>query len=250
MLRFLQKRVEVGYLDACGRCRDWSGKQVAALAPQRLLDVGCGDGSLLFRYMKTPPQFFAGIEAWPDRVRQAEARGIKVTAVDLNGPWPYESESFDVVHAAQIIEHLHNTRMFVQEILRVLKPGGTALVSSENLTSFLNLGAMALGYTPFSLMRVCGAFLGNPLGLHSGEEPPQGVAVTDPAFAGVTGHVRVLAALQAEEFFRKIGFETEVTSMGLMPLPMWLGRPLESMMPRRGHFLCIRGRKPLSNAKG
>lgn len=242
--RFLQQRMRVSYMDACERCRDWSGQQVAALRPERLLDVGCGDGSLLFRYLDKAPSFFHGIEAAPELKKQAEGRGIKVTSVDLNGPWPYDSNTFDVVHSAQVIEHLHNTRMFVEEIFRVLKPGGIALVASENLTSFLNLGAMALGYTPFSLMRVCGWFLGNPLGLHSGEDTPLDVPMTDPAFAGVTGHVRVLSALQAEEFFHKIGFTVEVNSMGLMPVPNWVGLRLEKFLPRRGHFLCVRAVKP------
>jgi SAM-dependent methyltransferase len=178
-------------------------------------------------------------------MKQAEKRGINVQAVDLNGLWPYADNSFDVVHCAQVIEHLHNTRLFAQEILRVLKPGGTALVTSENLTSFLNLGAMALGYTPFTLMRCCGWYLGNPLGLHYGEHVEEGVPITDPAYAGVTGHVRALGAFQAEELFKRVGFaNVEVSSMGLMPLPDWLGRGLEKLMPRRGHLLMIRGGKP------
>ena len=156
----------------------------------------------------------------------------------------YADNAFEVVHCAQVIEHLHNTRLFAQEILRVLKPGGTALITSENLTSFLNLGAMALGYTPFTLMRCCGWYLGNPLGLHSGEHVEEGVPITDPAFAGVTGHVRALSVLQAQELFQKIGFsEVAVSSLGLMPLPDWLGTRLERLMYRRGHLLLIRAKK-------
>jgi len=119
------------------------------------------------------------------------------------------------------------------------------LITSENLTSFLNLGAMLLGYTPFTLMRCCGWYLGNPLGLHYGEHVEEGVPITDPAFAGVTGHVRALGALQAQELFQRAGFTAvEVSSMGLMPLPDWLGRRLERLMWRRGHLLLIQAKKP------
>jgi SAM-dependent methyltransferase len=170
--------------------------------------------------------------------------------VDLNGPWPHEDNTFDVVHCAQVIEHLHNTRLFAHELLRVLKPGGTALVTSENLTSFLNLGAMALGYTPFTLMRVCGWYLGNPLGLHYGEHVDESVALTDPAYSGVTGHVRALSVLQAQELFERIGFaDVQASSLGLMPLPDWLGRPLEPWLTRRGHLLLIEGKKPMAPAQ-
>lgn len=217
---------------------------MARLQPKMLLDVGCGDGSLLFRYLKHKPERFHGIEAEPGLKKQAESRGLEVASVDLNGAWPYPDNTFDVIHSAQVIEHLHNTRMFAQEVYRVLKPGGTAFVSSENLTSFLNLGAMALGYTPFTLMRVCGWFLGNPLGLHYQEAPETDFPITDPAFAGVTGHIRALSVLQAQELFERIGFVTEASSLGLMPIPDCIGRHLERLMPRRGHFLLIQATKP------
>ena len=238
--------VSTGYLRSCQRCNDWSGRRVASLRPKALLDVGCADGAFLFNYLDYKPELFCGIEAAPGLRAQAEKRGIQTEAVDLNGVWPYADNTFDVVHCAQVIEHLHNTRLFAQEILRVLKPGGTALITSENLTSFLNLGAMALGYTPFTLMRCCGWYIGNPLGLHSGEHVEEGVAITDPAFAGVTGHVRALGVVQAQELFEKIGFKTAVSSIGLMPLPDWLGRKLETAMPRRGHLLLIEAMKPTS----
>jgi SAM-dependent methyltransferase len=249
IVRLLQRMVSNGYVRSCQRCNDWSGERVARLQPEALLDVGCGDGSFLFNYLKKKPKIFCGSEAAPALRKQAEARGIKTEAVDLNGVWPYTDNSFDVVHSAQVIEHLHNTRLFVQEAMRVLKPGGTALITSENLTSFLNLGAMALGYTPFTLMRCCGWFLGNPLGLHYLEHIEEGVPITDPAFAGVTGHVRALGVLQARELFERIGFEVHVSSIGLMPLPDWLGRWLEPMMPRRGHLLLIEAKKAGSPVK-
>src|SRR5690349_4251940 len=138
LVKLMQSMVSTGYLRSCQRCNDWSGRQAAALRPQSLLDVGCADGSFLFHYLDYKPTAFHGIEASPSLRKQAEAKGIRVTAVDLNGVWPYPDNIFDVVHCAQVIEHLHNTRLFVEEMKRVLKPGGTALVTSENLTSFLN----------------------------------------------------------------------------------------------------------------
>jgi SAM-dependent methyltransferase len=251
IVKLLQRMVTGAHRRSCQRCNDWSGRKVAALRPRVLLDVGCADGAFLFGYLDYKPEKFCGIEASPALRAQAEARGIETAAVDLNGVWPYPDNFFDVVHCSQVIEHLHNTRLFAQEILRVLKPGGAALVTSENLTSFLNLGAMLLGYTPFTLMRCCGWYLGNPLGLHYGEHVEEGVPITDPAFAGVTGHVRALGALQAQELFERVGFEQiAVSSLGLMPLPDGLGRLLEPLLPRRGHLLLIEARKPGARSEG
>jgi SAM-dependent methyltransferase len=250
MVKALQKMVSSAYLNSCQRCNDWSGERVARMRPQSVLDVGCGDGSFLFNYLDYTPPRFCGVEAAPELKKKAEARGIEVRAFDLNGVWPYEDNTFDVVHCSQVIEHLHNTRLFASEVLRTLKPGGWTFITSENLTSFLNTGAMMLGYTPFTLMRCCGWFMGNPLGLHSGEHVPEGVPMTDPAYAGVTGHVRALSVIQGQELFEKVGFtNARVSSLGLMPLPDFLGRPLERWWYRRGHLLLIAAQTPASNRK-
>lgn len=244
IVRLLQRMVSTAHARSCQRCNDWSGQRVARLQPKVLLDVGCADGSFLFSYLQQKPEVFHGIEAAPALRAKAEARGIQTQAVDLNGVWPYPDNTFDVVHCSQVIEHLHNTRLFVQECRRVLKPGGSAFITSENLTSFLNLGAMLFGYTPFTLMRCCGWYLGNPLGLHYQEHVEEGVPITDPSFAGVTGHVRALGVTQAQELFEKCGLPAKVSSIGLMPLPDWLGHRLEGLMPRRGHLLLIEATKP------
>ncbi len=218
IVKALQRMVSSGYLRSCQRCNDWSGHGVRALRPQALLDVGCADGGFLFKYLDYKPELFCGIEAAPELKAQAEARGLKVLAVDLNGVWPYRDNTFDVVHCAQVIEHLHNTRLFVQEMMRVLKPGGTALVT---------------------------------LGLHYGEQVPEAVPITDPAFAGVTGHVRALSVVQAQELFERVGFTgVQVSSIGLMPLPEWLSQWLEPLLRRRGHLLLIRAIKPSDHQRG
>lgn len=226
------------------RCNDWAGQAVVELKPDRLLDVGCGDGSLLFRYLKQPPREFHGIEGAQSLRNAAQQRGIKAVECDLNGRWPFESNMFDVIFSSQVIEHLHNTRLFAEEIYRTLKPGGTAIVTSENLCSLLNCFALCMGYTPFPLMQICGRFLGNPLGLHYNEPISEPLPIDHPAFAGVSGHVRVLTVRQARELFEITGFETEVRSLGILPLPDGLSKVLEKVSKQRGHFLLIRVRKP------
>ncbi|MEZ5405592.1 MAG: class I SAM-dependent methyltransferase [Verrucomicrobiia bacterium] len=219
-------------------------KWVNEAHPKKLLDVGCGDGRVLFRHLIEMPQEFYGVEGASDLKIAAEKRGLKVSSFDLNGRWPYEDEMFDVVFSSQVIEHLHHTRLFVQEMFRVLKKGGTAIVASENLCSWLNLGAMFLGYTPFSLMQTCGKYLGNPLGLHYQDKHCDSVPIDHPAFSGITGHVRVLTVRQAKELFEWIGLQVEeARSVALLPLPDFLSRTLEKWIKNRGHFLILKARK-------
>jgi SAM-dependent methyltransferase len=227
------------------RCDDWAGQAVAELSPDSLLDVGCGDGSMLFRYLKKIPREFYGVEGAPALATKAKERGIEISSYDLNGRWPYGNNKFDVVFSSQVIEHLHNTRLFAEETYRVLKPGGTAIIASENLCSLLNCIALCLGYTPFSLMQTCGHYLGNPMGLHYNEPLAEPLPVDHPAFAGVSGHVRVLTVRQAKELFTLAGFDAQARSISILPLPDGLSRVLERITPKtRGHYLLIRACKP------
>jgi len=227
------------------RCNQWVGEAAAKLNPESLIDVGCGNGELLFSHLKKIPREFYGVEGSPLVKEQAEKRGIKVFSYDLNGRWPFEDNKFDVVFSSQVIEHLHNTRLFVEEIYRVLKPGGVAIVASENLCSLLNCFALCLGYTPFSLMQVCGRYLGNPLGLHYGETHSEALPIDHPAFAGVSGHIRVLTVRQAKEIFALAGFEVDAWSISILPLPDIFSRVLETFIRNRGHYLIVYARKPL-----
>src|ERR1017187_7114551 len=234
LLKGLQKFAADQRVLGIERCSDWGGKNAASLKPSSLLDVGCGDGARLFKYFQQAPAEFYGMEGAPDLAAKAAARGIKISNFDLNGRWPYNDNKFDVVFSEQVIEHLHNTRLFVEETYRVLKPGGTAIITSENLCSLLNCVAMSLGYTPFSLMQVCGRYLGNPLGLHYNEPLEEHVPIEHPAFAGITGHVRVLTVPQARELFALAGFDAEVRSISILPLPDGLSRVLERIAHKRG----------------
>ena len=252
MIRLLQKSCYNYWLDSNTRSYLWANAEIKAAKPTRLLDVGCGDGDTwLTRGLTEKPAEFYGVEGDPLFAKKAEAKGIKVATFDLNGTWPYADNFFDAVHSTQVVEHVHNTRGFFAEIYRVLKPGGLLVVTSENLCSFLNLFSMALGYTPFSLMNVCGWYLGNPLGLHAEEEFSEHsgrelVAINDPKFSGIAGHNRVLSVAQAQALLEKIGFQrVEARSLGLMPLPRFLGAPCEKLMWRRGHWLTVKAYKGL-----
>ncbi len=245
ILKGLQSVVARSRQAGIERCDDWAGETAAKLKPETLLDVGCGDGGRLFRYFKNVPREFYGVEGAPELQAKAAARGIKVASFDLNGRWPYENDKFDVVFSNQVIEHLHNCRLFATEAFRVLKPGGTAVIATENLCSLLNWFAITLGYTPFSLMQTCGRFLGNPLGLHYNENIEEPLPLDHPAFAGVSGHIRVLTVRQARELFELVGFETEVRSISILPLPDGVSRLLEGVVKNRGHYLMIQARKPL-----
>ena len=62
--------------------------------------------------------------------------------VDLNHENEVLSASLDAVIAAEVIEHLENPRGVAREWYRILKPGGTLILSTPNNESIGSLGAL------------------------------------------------------------------------------------------------------------
>ena len=92
-----------------------------------LLDVGCGAGNMmhhLSRYGQVK-----GVEIDPRPVAVARARGYDVDQGDAAQGLPYDTASFDVVTALDVIEHNQDDVRILREMHRVLKPGGFAAVT-------------------------------------------------------------------------------------------------------------------------
>lgn len=151
--------------------------QILELVPRQassLLDVGCEDGAWTAEIARTAGiEHVAGIEIVEEARAQARGRGFDVRSADLEEAWPFGPDEFDVVHANQVIEHVKRLDHFVKEIARVLRPAGQAIVCTENLASWHNVVAAALGYMPFSLTNISEIGpVGNPYAGHEGREEP------------------------------------------------------------------------------
>jgi len=118
----------------------------------RLLDIGCGDGSftiLLKEALKA--QEVAGIEIAPEAVNALREKGIKAHQLDIDEQsFPFSDNYFDIVYCGEIIEHLFNPDHLLQEVHRVLKPGGSCIITTPNLAGWPNRLALLLGYQPFA----------------------------------------------------------------------------------------------------
>ena len=116
-----------------------------------LMDCGCWDGENTKKYANAVnAKHVYGIEIDRQKSKEASAKGVIVRTADLNKKIPYKDNSFDVIIAYHVIEHLVNVRLFVSEIHRTLKKGGYVLIGTPNLASWHNVGALALGLQPFS----------------------------------------------------------------------------------------------------
>jgi SAM-dependent methyltransferase len=107
-----------------------------ATAGEALLDVGCASGYYSVRYAEWGGRVTGTDVAEPSlelaRKRAASAGvGERCTFVpgDLRN-LPFAEHSFDVVLATEVLEHVREQRQALAELTRVLRPGGTLIVSS------------------------------------------------------------------------------------------------------------------------
>lgn len=197
-----------------------------------LLDVGCADGAWTAQVAAAVGTGrVSGLEVTDADRQTAAARGFDVRAGDLEQPWPFDDGAVDVVHANQVIEHVKRLDHFVGETRRVLTPGGTAVICTENLASWHNVGATALGYMPFSLTNISSKGpVGNPFALHMGE----------PGQADSWQHVHVLTLDALVGIFEMHDFRvTQTFGAGYYPAFGKLARSLTRLDPRHAHFIGI-----------
>jgi SAM-dependent methyltransferase len=106
------------------------------VAGQRVLEVGCGEGYGT-ALLATEAATVVGIDYDALTVAHAAARYPQTRFVRANlAALPMPSASVDMIATLQVIEHVWNHNEFVGECLRVLRPGGTLLVTTPNRLTF------------------------------------------------------------------------------------------------------------------
>lgn len=114
---------------------------------RRILDVGCGDGSLIANLSDRDDLF--GVDISRKAVDLARQAGIDARLADVScEKLPFEDGFFDIVYMGDVIEHLVNPDFAMEEVSRVLKPERYLVVSTPNLGSWLNRLLLLAGYQP------------------------------------------------------------------------------------------------------
>jgi SAM-dependent methyltransferase len=130
-------------------------ERVAAGPPSQLiLDAGCGNGWLASRYKGL--HTVVGLELADANLVRIHALGILAVKCNLDAPpLPFADGSFDTVVCSETLEHIFAPDLLLAEIVRVLKPGGRAILTVPNLHSARNRLDMLVGkWTPFVEYRI------------------------------------------------------------------------------------------------
>jgi len=92
-----------------------------------LLDIGCYDGSFLARTQNTV-SWAVGLDIILPPNLPVQVRN-KLILSDISSGLPFSDKVFDVVSLLAVFEHLQDNDLVIQELYRVLRPGGRVILT-------------------------------------------------------------------------------------------------------------------------
>ena len=121
----------------------------AVQAGERVLDIGCGPGKVA-QAMAAKGADVVGLDFSSTVLQSAAQRGVRVVQHDIDlSDLPFRAQTFDIVVFTQTIEHLFEYRHAVREAHRVLKDGGTLILSIPNIAHWRFRLWLLLGRFPY-----------------------------------------------------------------------------------------------------
>ncbi len=108
-------------------------RRLAELAQgsQKILDVGCGEGTRL--HTLAPKKIATGVDASSAAIKLAQKKYPKNTFVKADASkLPFPNAKFDLVYCAFVLEHTTDPEAVITEMLRVCQPGGKIVFLCPN----------------------------------------------------------------------------------------------------------------------
>jgi SAM-dependent methyltransferase len=203
------------------------------------LDIGCYDGTktaMLATYIQA--ERVCGVDFLRDRLKQATVQGVSAFVIDLNvtAPLPFNDQSFDFIFVGDVIEHLFSPDHLLQEIGRLLRPGGYAVLTTPNLASWRNRLVLLFGWQPFMTEVSTNYRVGNPYA-------PGGIP---------SGHIRIFSPRAMRELPEKYGLHVECMGGQVLPngaqgivgrLSQWIDYAVRTIYPTLCDELVVKLRK-------
>ena len=91
----------------------------------KLLNLGCDDDEFTIEASRIiGTKIVYSLDLVEEKLCKAQQSIIKIIRSDLNREIPIKDRYFDVIISNQVIEHIIDVDLFVEEIYRIIKPGG------------------------------------------------------------------------------------------------------------------------------
>ena len=96
------------------------------LSGKKILDIGSGRGSHLVGFDRRGLHAF-GLDKRKECIEALDSFDIRECDLETESI-PFEDNYFDYIYSKSVIEHVYNSDNFLSETLRILKPGGKAII--------------------------------------------------------------------------------------------------------------------------
>ena len=113
-----RRKIIAGFVDEI--CRKVTDRRA------RILDVGCGTGANLLLLSKYGDA--EGVDVSEDALAFCRERGLSQVRLGAGEELPYDRDTFDLVTAFDVVEHMDDDLAGLKEMRRVLRPGGRVLL--------------------------------------------------------------------------------------------------------------------------
>jgi ubiquinone/menaquinone biosynthesis C-methylase UbiE len=199
-------------------------------AGKTLLEVGCGLGTDLLEFAKGGA-IVTGVDLTPQSIELVEKRfalaNLAVNArVSDAEHLPFADNSFDVVYSFGVLHHTPNTQQAIDEVYRVLKPGGKIIIMLYHKNSLHVWLGIPL-YTLWKFLRTKGSKLSRPtlledwVRVYDGGENPLGKAYSRTEAERMFGRFRNRTYTLCDSYRRR--FPKFVNTMNQRFLAPWCG---------------------------
>lgn len=115
----------------------------------KIVDLAGGEGQfydLLSKYKSDMD--YTIVELSQKQRNIAKKKGIKTLSMDLAKKFKFKDNSFDIIIASEIIEHIFDTKYFLSECNRILRKGGILVITTPNIATIGNRLGLLIGNRP------------------------------------------------------------------------------------------------------
>ena len=133
----------------------WEHRHALVTLPPaaRLLEVGCGNGDFISKAEGAGWGRAEGVEINEAAAQFARDAGREVYTADLSAFALAHAEEYDLVCAFQVLEHVSQPRVFLEDCVRLVRPGGHMIVAVPNADALLGRQPNLLDAPPHHMTR-------------------------------------------------------------------------------------------------
>lgn len=170
--------------------------------PLKILDIGCGQNCELSRRKLKEDKYY-GCDFY-DKINTQIDDYQKIDLNEERPPDKFKDKTFDIIFCGEVIEHLFSPDELLDEIKELMHENSVLILSTPNLSYYLNRVMLLLGISPFFLENSSEAKLGRKFRFLGQENETE-------------GHIRIFTYGALKDLLRLKRFQI----IKIISVPVW-----------------------------